>query len=147
MGRKGVAYAAAKITHALAGPSEMTSDKPLTLGEMADFFLGAWSLIEVLEMNFEGDLEPALGASLKRSLSSIRTSTVSAGTTSLKHFRNLSTKMATRRKHLKLIKSSSPRATSTQCYTAPDFREHPGELGSVFKPPQESAAPPERVWH
>jgi hypothetical protein len=45
----------------LTGPSEMTSDKPLTLGEMADFFLGAWSLIEVLQMNFEGDLEPALG--------------------------------------------------------------------------------------
>jgi hypothetical protein len=44
----------------LTGPSEMTSDKPLTLGEMADFLLGAWSLIEVLEMNFEGDLDPAL---------------------------------------------------------------------------------------
>ena len=45
----------------LTGPSEMTSDKPLTLGEMADFFLGAWSLMDVLEMNFEGDLESALG--------------------------------------------------------------------------------------
>jgi hypothetical protein len=33
----------------------MTSDKPLSLGEMTEFFLGAWSLIEVLEMNFEGD--------------------------------------------------------------------------------------------
>jgi hypothetical protein len=45
----------------LTGPSEMTSDKPLTLGEMADFFLGAWSLVDVLEMNFEGDVESALG--------------------------------------------------------------------------------------
>ena len=45
----------------LTGPSEMTSDKPLTLGEMADFFLGAWPLIDVLEMNFEGDVEAALG--------------------------------------------------------------------------------------
>jgi hypothetical protein len=44
----------------LTGPSEMTSDKLLTLGEMADFLLGAWSLIEVLEMNFGGDLDPAL---------------------------------------------------------------------------------------
>jgi hypothetical protein len=38
----------------LTGTSEMTSDKPLTLGEMADFFIGAWSLVDVLEMNFEG---------------------------------------------------------------------------------------------
>jgi hypothetical protein len=45
----------------LTGTSEMTSDKPLTLGEMADFFLGAWSLVDVLEMNFEGDVESALG--------------------------------------------------------------------------------------
>jgi hypothetical protein len=45
----------------LTGPSEMTSEKPLTLGEMADFFLGAWSLIDVLEMNFEEDMESALG--------------------------------------------------------------------------------------
>jgi hypothetical protein len=43
----------------LMGLSEMTSEKPLTLGEMADFFLGAWSLIDVLEMNFEGDVESA----------------------------------------------------------------------------------------
>jgi hypothetical protein len=45
----------------LTGPSEMTSDKALTLGEMADFFLRAWSLIDVLEMNFEGDVKSALG--------------------------------------------------------------------------------------
>ena len=45
----------------LTGPSEMTSDKALTVGEMADFFLEAWSLIDVLEMNFEGDVKSALG--------------------------------------------------------------------------------------
>jgi hypothetical protein len=44
----------------LTGPSEKTFDKPLTLGEMADFFLGAWSLVELLKMNFEGDVESAL---------------------------------------------------------------------------------------
>jgi len=41
----------------LTGPSEMKSEKALTLGEMADFFLSAWSLIEVLEMNFETDVD------------------------------------------------------------------------------------------
>jgi hypothetical protein len=45
----------------LTGPSEMTSDRPLTLGEMADFFLSAWPLVDVLEMNFERDVESALG--------------------------------------------------------------------------------------
>ena len=39
----------------------MKSEKPLTLGEMADFFLSAWSLIEALEMNFGADLDGALG--------------------------------------------------------------------------------------
>jgi hypothetical protein len=45
----------------LSGPSEMTSDKPMTLGDMTDFFLTAWSLVDVLEMNFEEDLDSALG--------------------------------------------------------------------------------------
>jgi hypothetical protein len=45
----------------LTGISEMTSDKPLTLGEMADFFLGAWSLVDVVQRNFEEDLDSALG--------------------------------------------------------------------------------------
>ena len=44
----------------LSGPSEMASDQPLTLGELTDFFLNAWSLVDVLEMNFENDLESAL---------------------------------------------------------------------------------------
>lgn len=45
----------------LSGPSEMESDQPLTLGEVRDFFLTVWSLIDVLEMNFENDLDSALG--------------------------------------------------------------------------------------
>ena len=45
----------------LTGPSEMKSEKPLTLGEMTDFFLSAWSLIDTLEMSFEADLNGALG--------------------------------------------------------------------------------------
>ena len=40
---------------------EMTSDKPLTLGELTDFFLTGWPLVDVLEMNFDDDLESALG--------------------------------------------------------------------------------------
>ena len=44
----------------LAGATEMESDKPLTLGEFADFFLDAWRLIDVLESNFEDDLDASL---------------------------------------------------------------------------------------
>jgi hypothetical protein len=36
-----------------------SSKLPLTLGELADFFLGAWDLIGVLEMNFESNRYPA----------------------------------------------------------------------------------------
>lgn len=45
----------------LEGPAEMESKQPLTLGELADFFLMAWPLIGVLEMNFEGDRDSSLG--------------------------------------------------------------------------------------
>ena len=45
----------------LEGPAEMESKRPLTLGELADFFLTAWPLIDVLEMNFEGDRDSSLG--------------------------------------------------------------------------------------
>jgi hypothetical protein len=45
----------------LSGPSEMTSNKPLTLGELTDFLLNAWWLVDVLKMNFEDDVESALG--------------------------------------------------------------------------------------
>jgi hypothetical protein len=34
----------------LDGPSEMTSDRPLTLGDLTDFFLNAWSLADVLKV-------------------------------------------------------------------------------------------------
>ena len=44
----------------LQGTVEARTDKPMTLGEFADFFLGAWSLFDVLEMNFEHDLESSL---------------------------------------------------------------------------------------
>ena len=37
-----------------------TSLKPLTLGELTDFFLAAWDLLGVLQMNFDDNLEPML---------------------------------------------------------------------------------------
>jgi len=40
----------------LAEPNTMSSEQPLSLREMVAFFLGGWSLVEVLESNFEGDL-------------------------------------------------------------------------------------------
>ena len=45
----------------LEGPAEMESNQPLSLGELADFFLAAWPLIDVLDMNFEGDRDSSLG--------------------------------------------------------------------------------------
>jgi hypothetical protein len=39
----------------------MTSKNPLKLGELTEFFLSAWDLFEVLEMNFSDDLDSALG--------------------------------------------------------------------------------------
>lgn len=44
----------------LSGTTEMTSDKPLSLREFTDFFLNAWPLVEVLENNYEDDLDAAL---------------------------------------------------------------------------------------
>ena len=44
----------------LQGPDEAQTDKPMALGEIADFFLRAWPLVDVLEMNFEGDEEGAM---------------------------------------------------------------------------------------
>jgi hypothetical protein len=44
----------------LAGKTETVSEKPLTLGELEDFFLTAWPLMGVLEMNFGGDLKASL---------------------------------------------------------------------------------------
>ena len=46
----------------LSGRAARTSVRPLTLEELADFFLGAWSLFEVLDCNFEdGTLADRLG--------------------------------------------------------------------------------------
>ncbi len=45
----------------LQGPSEATTSSPMTLGEFAAFFLTTWPLIEVLEMNYEDDVNGALG--------------------------------------------------------------------------------------
>jgi hypothetical protein len=45
----------------LQGPSEATTTAPMTFGEFAEFFLTAWPLIEVLEMNYEDDVDGALG--------------------------------------------------------------------------------------
>jgi hypothetical protein len=41
--------------------TERTSTQPLTLGELEEFFLGAWPFLEVLAMNFEDDTEQMLG--------------------------------------------------------------------------------------
>jgi hypothetical protein len=45
----------------LSEPTQRTSSRPLTMGQMIDFFLGAWDLHLCLESNFEGDLEEMLG--------------------------------------------------------------------------------------
>ena len=44
----------------LQGTTETRTDKPMAVGEFADFFLGAWPLIDVLEMNFENDRAASL---------------------------------------------------------------------------------------
>lgn len=45
----------------LTGDNERSSDKPLTLGELYAFFTATWPFMDVLEMNYEGDLEGKLG--------------------------------------------------------------------------------------
>ena len=44
----------------LQHPAEAQTDKPMTLGEFADFFLRAWPLIDLLDMYFENDQSGAL---------------------------------------------------------------------------------------
>jgi hypothetical protein len=39
----------------LTGKGQRTSRQPLTLSQLADFFLGGWDLLEVLKMNFIGE--------------------------------------------------------------------------------------------
>lgn len=41
-------------------PTRRTSVRPLTMGQMIDFFLNAWDLIACLDFNFEGDLDGML---------------------------------------------------------------------------------------
>jgi hypothetical protein len=45
----------------LGAQSTRTSARPLTMGELIDFFLGAWDLYSVPEMNFEDDVRGMLG--------------------------------------------------------------------------------------
>jgi hypothetical protein len=45
----------------LTGPDTRQSVEPLTLGELEDFFMDAWSLQEVLESNFGDDVDAMLG--------------------------------------------------------------------------------------
>jgi hypothetical protein len=45
----------------LSGSARRSSIRPLTMGQMIDFFLGAWDLYVCLDCNFEGDLEEMLG--------------------------------------------------------------------------------------
>lgn len=44
----------------LEGITEIESAQPLTLGELADFFLNAWSLTAAVACNYEDDLEGGL---------------------------------------------------------------------------------------
>lgn len=44
----------------LLGKTKTKSQLPLTLGKLADFFLAAWPLMDVLEQNCRGDLEASL---------------------------------------------------------------------------------------
>ena len=44
-----------------SGRSQRTSNKPLTMGQLIDFFLGAWDLYRCLECNFDSNLERMLG--------------------------------------------------------------------------------------
>jgi hypothetical protein len=44
----------------LAGRSERTSTRPLTMGQLMDFFLGSWDLCECLSCNFDSDLSGML---------------------------------------------------------------------------------------
>lgn len=45
----------------LVGPTEARTEQPMTLGELWDFFHGAWPLIDVLELNFQSTLDTCLG--------------------------------------------------------------------------------------
>ena len=44
----------------LSGDNERDSTEPLTLGELEEFFMGSWPLLEVLEMNYDSDVDSML---------------------------------------------------------------------------------------
>jgi transposase-like protein len=44
----------------LVGDTDFESEQPLTLGKLTDIFMAAWTLTDVLEMNFEDDLDASL---------------------------------------------------------------------------------------
>ena len=48
------------LGESLSEATATQTDTPMTLGEFADFFLGAWPLIEALKSNFEDNLERSL---------------------------------------------------------------------------------------
>ncbi|MDP2325742.1 MAG: hypothetical protein Q8N51_17180 [Gammaproteobacteria bacterium] len=62
-GQDGIAYRVVDEYEGetLSGDNERTSKSPLSLEELTEFFLGAWPLMDVLEMNYEGDLDGMLG--------------------------------------------------------------------------------------
>ena len=45
----------------LTGITERTSERPLTLGELYQFYVGVWPFMEVLAMNYQNDLDGMLG--------------------------------------------------------------------------------------
>lgn len=44
----------------LSGRTQRTSIRPLSMGQLIDFFLGAWNLFECLEANYEDDVDGML---------------------------------------------------------------------------------------
>ena len=54
-GKKRICYASSMTYggETLSGRNTRTSTQPLTLGQLEKFFNGAWSIFDVLEMNFE----------------------------------------------------------------------------------------------
>ena len=44
----------------LDGEDHTETDRPMSLGELADFLLSTWPLMKFLEMNYKDDLERAL---------------------------------------------------------------------------------------
>lgn len=60
-GRIGYRVVDEYVGDTLQGPAEMEAERPLTLAELMSFFMRAWPLEEVVQANFEDDLEGGLG--------------------------------------------------------------------------------------